>query len=161
MPRENIVHQRHAGHVMPFIGTWISLWLLECMTLGSTQLTNPKVLYIFKIGYEVPFLGLIYETFIKENCWHKVEEHTCTVGPSTKEYTWLLHHLSNPRITSWRSFLRRECFVGEVCKICFIMKSGLWLIILFIGFSIQLTSNLPTTPNMIFSVWYTRYECLH
>ena len=141
---------------MPFIGVWISLWLLEYMILGLNRLINPRGFMYFQNWLWSAICRLDLWNTHKES-WHKVEEHTCTMGRSAKEHIRLLHHLSNPRSTSWRSFLRREFFfVGEMCKICFIMKSGLWFAILFMGFFIQLTTNLPTSERL--SQWNL---CVH
>ena len=30
----------------------------------------------FRIKYEVKFASFLYETFMKQNCWQNVEEHT-------------------------------------------------------------------------------------
>ena len=86
----NIMHTRLQNYTMSVgehrIQIFEAVLLFSCRRLMflSPQVHIPSYFWTSELSkYSYISNGLLYETFVKQNCSHKVKDHVRTTGPSS------------------------------------------------------------------------------
>ena len=81
------------------------LWMFKYFrSLSTLALTiPPRCSHVFKIYYTLRFASLLYDTFMKQNCWHKIEVHICTIEHYIQDH--------EPRVSIFNAKNLKDFFV--------------------------------------------------